>query len=552
MKQLKYCMILICFFVTKSAIAQVPFTAGNIVVCRIGDGSAVLGSAATPVFLDEYTPAGTFVQSIPMPVAINGSNNILTLTGTGVTEGMINLSVDRQYITITGYGAPPTTTGIATSAATTWPRVVGLINYNANINTTTGLTDFGSSGRPTSAITTNGTDIWVVGSANAATGGQRYTTVGSSTSVQLTAPASSTTVNNCIGIANGQLYVSRTSSEISIGTVGTGLPTTGGQTVTQLPGFPVGGTLGQFFFADLDAGVAGVDVLYVANYNGTTGALYKYSLVGGTWTLNGSVGGPLDLFRGLMATVSGSTVTLYVTKTGNQIVTLTDATGYNGAFSGTPTLLVTAATNTAFRGIAAAPVVSGSLPVKLSNLTAVKTGKDVELRWTSSSETNFSHFEIERSKDGHNYVTAGKVHSNSAGGSGNDYSFKDEKILDVLPQGSTIIYRLKMVDIDHRFEYSRSIPVRIDQTGTNSLSIYPNPVVGNNDVFVKVNASRETRLDIAIIDLAGRNLGKSDRLKLFAGENIVLVSPLKNMPSGVYFVRLVVDDKASFIKIVKQ
>jgi hypothetical protein len=47
-----------------SRVRAANFTAGNIVVYRVGDGTAALGSTATAVFLDEYTPSGTLVQSV--------------------------------------------------------------------------------------------------------------------------------------------------------------------------------------------------------------------------------------------------------------------------------------------------------------------------------------------------------------------------------------------------------------------------------------------------------------------------------------------------------
>lgn len=43
------------------------FTPGNLVVYRVGTGSGSLSSVGTPVFLDEYTPLGTLVQSIALP-----------------------------------------------------------------------------------------------------------------------------------------------------------------------------------------------------------------------------------------------------------------------------------------------------------------------------------------------------------------------------------------------------------------------------------------------------------------------------------------------------
>src|SRR6266550_7541707 len=73
------------------------FTAGNLVVYRAGDGSAALGSTATVVFLDEYTPSGTIVQSIQLPTTSVGSNRRLTGSGSATSEGFLTLSADGRY-----------------------------------------------------------------------------------------------------------------------------------------------------------------------------------------------------------------------------------------------------------------------------------------------------------------------------------------------------------------------------------------------------------------------------------------------------------------------
>src|SRR2546429_280991 len=80
--------------------AASPFTAGNLVVYRVGDGLSALGSAATPVFLDEYTPAGVFVQTIAVPTTTSGSNRALTASGTATSEGLLTRSIDGQYLTL--------------------------------------------------------------------------------------------------------------------------------------------------------------------------------------------------------------------------------------------------------------------------------------------------------------------------------------------------------------------------------------------------------------------------------------------------------------------
>jgi hypothetical protein len=140
------------------------------------------------------------------------------------------------------------------------------------------------------------------------------------------------------------------------------LPTTTGQTTTRLPGLTDASNPStySFYLADLNQSVAGPDTLYVADDG--AGALTKFSLVGGTWTSNGTIGTSTDAYRGLTGVTSGTTVTLYAVRKagssspGGELVSLTDAGGYNGSFTGTPTVLVTAATNTAFRSVALTPV----------------------------------------------------------------------------------------------------------------------------------------------------------------------------------------------------
>jgi hypothetical protein len=245
-----------------------PFTAGDLVIYRIGTGTGSLVGTGNAVFLDEYTPSGTLVQSVPLPTVTSGSNNPLIASGTATSEGLLTLSADGRYLLLTGYDT--TLGGTASLAGTSVPRVIGRVDAQGNIDTSTALTDFSSGNNPRSVASSNGTDIWVGGGA----GGVRYTTLGSTTSTQL-----STTVTNIrsVEIFNGQLYVSDSSgTTVRLGTVGTGLPTTSGQVITNLPGLPTStGSPYAFFFADLDPNTAGLDTLYVAEDTAGGGQIQK-------------------------------------------------------------------------------------------------------------------------------------------------------------------------------------------------------------------------------------------------------------------------------------
>lgn len=138
-----------------------------------------------------------------------------------------------------------------------------------------------------------------------------------------------------------------------IGTVGTGKPTTSGQTITNLPGIPTAGlSPDAFAFADLSSSVAGVDTLYIAD--DAANAIKKFSLVSGSWVANGSVSA--TSVRGLALSLVGTgTVDLFGTSNGTSgtLYGFVDTTGYNGTISGSASTLGSGASmNEAFRGIA--------------------------------------------------------------------------------------------------------------------------------------------------------------------------------------------------------
>src|SRR5262245_50619424 len=55
----------------------VNFTPGDLVIYRVGDGTGNEVNTGNPVFLDEYKPDGTLVQSIAMPTTASGAQKQL-------------------------------------------------------------------------------------------------------------------------------------------------------------------------------------------------------------------------------------------------------------------------------------------------------------------------------------------------------------------------------------------------------------------------------------------------------------------------------------------
>jgi hypothetical protein len=281
-----------------------------------------------------------------------------------------------------------------------------VVTYDGWINTTTALGDYASGGSPRGAYSTDGIDIWVAGSGTGSLNGVRFTTLGSTESTRLS--TTETTLRG-VHVFHGQLYVSTgAGTAFRIGAVGDGTPTTAGPTITNLEGLPTEGSPHQFFFADLNAEIPGVDTLYVAWEDA---GVTKYSLAAEQWEAKGTIGSSGDNYRGLTGVVNGATVTLYATRKapsttsgGGELVSIVDTSGYNGVLSGTATVLATAATNTAFRGVALAP--QGLPPIEkvapeiaASPLTKVYDGQAFEVTATADdgdggfpADTNQANF----------------------------------------------------------------------------------------------------------------------------------------------------------------
>jgi predicted extracellular nuclease len=382
-----------------------PFTSGNLVVYRVGDGSAGLTANATAVFLDEYaTVAGPVVQSIAMPTTASGSNKRLTASGTATTEGFITRSADSTYLVMPGYDAALGTGTITTSTSATINRVIGRVNGSGTIDTSTALTDAISGGNPRGAASTNGTDLWISGTSSG--GGIRYAALGGTTSTSLT---TSPTNIRATAVFNNQLYISSASGTfLGVATVGSGTPTTSPQTTTLLPGFPTSGTHSSYQF-----GFANASTLYVADDGSAAngGGIQKWTLSGGTWSLAYTLlntGAATTAVRGLTVDGSGANPVIYATTavaSANSLIKVIDT----GAGS-TATTLATASANTAFRGVAfapgdAAPSVSSTTPA--NSATGVALNSDISITFSEAVNLDATPVTVSCATSGSHTYTVG-------------------------------------------------------------------------------------------------------------------------------------------------
>jgi hypothetical protein len=338
--------------VTSSQAHAARFTGGDVVVYRVGSGASALTNAATPVFLDEYGPTGTKLQSVALPTAASEGNQPLTAAGESQSEGLIDRSADGRFLVVTGYDAAPGATGpggisLTGSDPASVGRTIGLVDANGTVDTTTVLKGAGTAQIIRSATATNGERLWAAGG----NGGVVTATRGSSSASTVAGGATSNL--SSLTVQGGQLFASGILTN-RLAAVGSGTPTSG--SFADLTGLP--SNLLTYGYAFLDETSAsyngtGLDTLYLADASSRGGTLDKYRWTGSTWSAAGSIDVPG--VSGVVADQNGAAVSLAVT-TPTSLLSVTDPNGAATSFAaGAPTVLATAPTNTEFRGVALAP-----------------------------------------------------------------------------------------------------------------------------------------------------------------------------------------------------
>jgi len=354
------------------------FTTGNLVVLRVGNGAAALSSAGTPTFLEEITTTGTSVQTIANPTS---GVNMISNSGTAGSEGALSLSPDGTYITFAGYNSAVGTASVKGTTSSATNRII--LSYDKNLNVTSLLSASAFSGDNIRSAVRNGSDYWGGGNGSTGTNGVQY--LGTSTASQV-----SSTVTNVrvVNIFNGQLYFSTGSGTKGIYKVGTGLPTTTGETSVAEISIASTGSPYAFSFNSTS------NICYIADDRAIAsgGGIMKYTKTDGVWSLTYTLASDTKGAVGLTVDWSGTNPIIYATNTDNKVLKIID----EGATS-IASVIATAPTNTAYRGIAFAPSQNPSTKLGLtkSNIWSISNNT---LSFNELPTTNIEVYTLTGSK----------------------------------------------------------------------------------------------------------------------------------------------------------
>jgi len=184
--------------------------------------------------------------------------------------------------------------------------------------------------------------------------------------------------------------------------------------------------------------------------------------------------------------------------------------------------------------------ICGALPIALSSFTAQAQDRKGLLKWGVSAEVNASHYEVERSTDGWQFVKLGRVAALGDTRESKIYGFTDER-----PAEGLNYYRLRMVDKDGSFEYSNIVQLIFNNTST--VQIAPNPTKGA--VSVTFNATIEAAVRMEITDMNGRLL-QTLTIERPKGASTTELD-MAPFAAGVYWLNLYSNTGAERYKIVK-
>jgi Secretion system C-terminal sorting domain len=149
---------------------------------------------------------------------------------------------------------------------------------------------------------------------------------------------------------------------------------------------------------------------------------------------------------------------------------------------------------------------------------------------------------VERSGDQSSWTKVGSVKAKGYSSTTTNYTFTDQ-----LPLDGNDYYRLKMVDLDGKYVYSRTVSVTT-LTDSRPLVVYSNPF--SDMIRLKVNVSRAQDLTMTVSDMLGKTYVKQV-YHAQSGDNLVnLTSSITSQ--GMYILRIHGDSYDQTVKLEKQ
>jgi hypothetical protein len=148
--------------------------------------------------------------------------------------------------------------------------------------------------------------------------------------------------------------------------------------------------------------------------------------------------------------------------------------------------------------VASANGTNSPLPIELLSFSAQLKNHEVELKWSTASETNNDNFTIERATDIEHFEPI-LTHD----GQGTSKELNRYAVVDSSPLYGRSYYRLKQTDFDGKFTYSDVRTIEYKGPAFTTLTAFPNPLKGS-DLTVRIEGLRTVEdVQVEILNMQG-------------------------------------------------
>ncbi|MFY0643203.1 MAG: T9SS type A sorting domain-containing protein [Bacteroidia bacterium] len=183
------------------------------------------------------------------------------------------------------------------------------------------------------------------------------------------------------------------------------------------------------------------------------------------------------------------------------------------------------------------------LPVHWLSVSADWEDKHAKIDWVTASEQDNSHFEVQRSLDGENFVTVGQTPAAGNTDEITNYDYLDLYVYDLTQDD--IYYRIKQVDYNADFEYSDVVVLH--KNSDWEVLGWPMPFEDEINVSLSKGA---LEVQVELLDVTGAVL-YSETLKGNLRQSQHKITNLSHLSQGIYFLRVSRDNEAKIIKLIK-
>lgn len=184
------------------------------------------------------------------------------------------------------------------------------------------------------------------------------------------------------------------------------------------------------------------------------------------------------------------------------------------------------------------------VPVTFSSIRAYQQNDKIKVDWKVENEVNMTGYEVEKSANGVDFNTIATVNAGNVSIAGY-YSITDGGMF----TGNNF-YRIKCISASGNSKYSTVVKI-FSSKSAGSISLYPNPVKGNNLNLQLANQPAGTYL-FNLVNSSGQMV-YSEKMQVNAGNSTRMVNTQKALAPGIYQVEIIrPDNSKSAQKLVVQ